>query len=98
MTNLDDKLREILTKDGRWYYGYRGKIDDEAEERITKAIAQIKQAFKDDDWVKLAQEAEYLTGQEWLDRFEKYYVAMSFRDNDTATDVWEAAKGASGLT
>lgn len=80
MSDLDERLREIL---GTYYpelstYGdfeASGISDDDA-------IAQIKQAFADEDYVKngvvtdwwadkYAKYRGYMTGQEWYERFKK---------------------------
>lgn len=94
MTDLDDKLREILE--------YYQKQDPEC-------IAEIKQVFVDEGWVEPIEMrrnivhpfkiVETMTGQDWYDRFEMY--AGELQSYQFPGQAWmlakEAAKKASGL-
>lgn len=97
MTNLDKQLRKILDKkfpDKAWAQwrnigvtknGHlRPKLGSHYSEQ-DEFIAQIKQAFLEDDWKKLPSgyvcgshhwingehKVPLMTGQEWYERFEK---------------------------
>ena len=106
MSNLDDKLREILEKPGK---SLAGATD--------QTIVQIKQAFADEGYLQhnefgivqtyTHKATNVMTGQEWYDTFVKelskdpakaknsengsFYFMFSERD------VLEAARKASGL-
>ena len=78
MSDLDQKLREII-------FEIRTDIDyDSAGNRIPETkdsvfVAAIKQVLKDEGYVQAQNAAfikgtkvvEYITGQEWLSRFER---------------------------
>lgn len=97
MTNLDDKLKELVFK-------MAGGIKDGGEDEIT----QIKQAFADEGYVAKSElkswsyTAELLTGTEWYDRFEKELnnLGVNYKTGMTglmASEILEAAKRAAGL-
>lgn len=89
MTDLDDKLREILE--------YYQKQDPEC-------IAEIKQVFVDEGWVEPIEMrrnivhpfkiVETMTGQDWYNRF---YKELDIDGDVNLVDVVRAAKKASGL-
>lgn len=94
---LDDKLREIVLIDSGITKAKLGSYPN--------AIAQIKQAFNENGYIKY-EGKELLNGQEWYERFEKeapFYNASPDKDeysrgrNDTLDLCKEAAKKASGL-
>lgn len=82
MDDIDEKLREILQP---WLdeiqSEYGTGIKDEKKQPFidyNNAIPAIKKAFKDEGYVKTTTDNTYrreelglLTGQEWLERFEK---------------------------
>lgn len=108
MSNLDDKLREIIYQCLRVENvgvqaigGIRPIIvgDDET-------IAQIKQAFADEQNLVMRgvvdpKEGGLLTGQEWYEKFEKEWqrsIEGRYFDGDSlAKATQEAAKRAAGL-
>lgn len=97
MASLDDKLRGIIGN------GY-DRFD------VEKAIAQIKQAFADEGWIKpegadLIADVldDMMTGQEWYDRFMKELpdsIDLVHPDREVFDRRWAitAAKKAAGLT
>lgn len=100
MSNLDDKLREIL-KPWAWDKSY-----------TEETIAQIKQAFIDEGWhfhgakqdlkdyLRWSKDEAVLhitmTGAEFYDRFEKEIQGIS-GDTVHKVNIYAAAKRASGL-
>lgn len=96
---LNNKLEEIVQT--------LLENDGSDSEIVEFYVECIKQAFAGEDYVilpiatpykSIVQDGrEYITGKEWLSRFEKYYVAISFTDNDTAIDVLAAAQKASEI-
>ena len=86
MTNLDDRLKEILDICMGHVKGrYKAEL-------LIVAIAKIKQVFSDEgyekrqlgrDFTARVNLAEVMTGQEWYDKFEKeiyFYMPMHWAD------------------
>ena len=109
MSDLDDKLREILAK---------VKFYPTVEIPPSEAIAAIKQAFTEAGHKKFTNRLDLethnlthtdkplMTGQEWYDRFEKemyFLIAMVWDDHKEHHEILdreqilEAAKKAAGL-
>lgn len=101
MTNIDEKLREIVQ--AVWDNG-DGAMNDMD---VDAALPKIKQAFTDAGYIsKLTSDAYleasgYLTGQEWYDRFEDAISEMSQQQgllvDYTFNRFVQAAKRAAGL-
>lgn len=117
MSNLDDKLKEILQP---WLeeivseYG-TGRDDYKKQPFIdfNNAISRITQAFADENYIQVpnvihdidkgswleVNSKQVMTGQEWLDRFDKITDRMLEATGRKLTDMeyMEAAERASGL-
>lgn len=109
MSNLDDKLREILT--GCVNRAYDDMDSKSWHDPYSEPIAQIKQAFTDEGYkqytihtkittlngVVTTQHGQaIMTGQEWYDRFKKELTNIKPPD-EYVGDVVAAAKRASGV-
>lgn len=79
---MDDKLKEILSTFAAYMPGDASinTFRKEEDKYAPKFIAQIKQAFADEGYENTTfkttelfkgHSPEYMTGQEWYDRFEK---------------------------
>lgn len=108
MSNLDDKLREILdTLLGEW-----GSSPAFESEQIAKATTKLKQAFDDEGYVNelapseeaVARALGFMTGAEWYERFEEELSRPKYNDKryqnncpecGAPYDYLEAAKKAS---
>jgi hypothetical protein len=87
--SLDKKIREIL-----WSY----EDNLHLQELVDEAAEKIKQAFAVEEHRKWKREGEFMTGTEWLDRFEKElqsWVDGAYSGN--VIEVMYAARRASGL-
>lgn len=97
VSNLDDKLRDIL--------GVRDQKDE--------LVAQIKQAFADERYIQIPDKIRtiriteeldelptgFMTGQEWFQRFNYEFKGTRWYDQLTGShdEVIEAAKKAAGI-
>lgn len=98
MSNLDDKLREIMLN---------ARKVGLSDETATYEVAQIKQAFEEAGYVKsgyanfkslkvpdepldtlqVKHEPSLMTGQEWYDRFEKELSHEIYGDTNPSDKV-----------
>ena len=97
MSNLDDKLKEILTEDYCYSIYPKESGDNIDYKALDKLVAEIKQAFADEYWLtrkrlNIYPDDRLMTGREWYDRFEKeidsstHYIRSLFREGyPTAT-------------
>ncbi len=98
---LDDKLREILSKE--YYRGLDKKGWSHAEEN--EDIAKIHQAFAEAGWIDTWKEKNgtLMNGKVWLERFEKELKSAAFSsssvnvkyDRDVVLAVGRRASGVS---
>lgn len=102
MSNLDDKLREILVQ------VMPMNMSSSHRQTAIDAIAQIKQAFADENvpygtgefsFAEKAANEGYMTGQSWYDRFKEALRTAEPYDSNTVEwdEIDRVAKKASGL-
>lgn len=104
MSNLNEKLREILENNfkivssGIPHMRHAHAVEITSEEKID----QIKQAFEEEGWHNLmdAKDREFMSGQEWYERFEKEIRSWTNAGDISFTDTayLKAAKKASGVS
>lgn len=84
MSDLDEKLHDLLYKEAESYY-FEGSSPEWFEKECPELIGKFKQAFKDASYIKVhlvdeATEEEWekndklfglMSGQEWYDKFTK---------------------------
>lgn len=103
MTDLDDKLREILTDDEAHFYDV-DKIILQAKQAVAASIIELQGTPEFAEGLLAAARVDGLmTGQEWLERFEKELDTLIEKTMDgthymsSKEDVLQAAHRASGI-